>query len=63
MSSIADDELQAAVERGDVQAVEKALESGVSPNFEFAENGWRGNKFLLYLAAQVRELKRFSICC
>ena len=52
------DELRAAVERGDVQAMEKALESGVSPNSEIAMwNEWKGNKSLLYLAAEVRELE------
>ena len=60
-----DDELEAAVDRGDVQAVKRALESGVSPNFEFAVKGVRESKSLLYLAAQVRELERkpSPICC
>ena len=54
---MSDDELEAAVDRGDVQAVKKALERGVSPNFKFAVKGVRESKSLLYLAAQVRELE------
>ena len=45
MSASAKDEMRHAIERGDVQAVEQALQSGLSP---VVENG------LLHLAAKVR---------
>ena len=54
---VANDELHAAIERGDVRAVDRALQSGVSPDSEIVvgrdDEGWRAYRSLLYLAAEV----------
>ena len=51
----ANDELRAAIERGDVQAVDRALQSGVAPDFEIGSNPWTKST-LLYFAAEVSVL-------
>ena len=48
------DELLAAIECGDVQAIDRALQRGVSPDCELVETGgWRRERSLLYFAAEV----------
>ena len=51
MTSEATEELVSAVTDGDLQAVEEALQNGVSPNATFIDSV--GLQPLLYLAAQV----------
>ena len=57
---VANKELIAATVLGDVQAVDHALRSGVSPDCEDVEehiNPWRTRKSLLFLAAEVHSLE------
>ena len=66
MSTIAaNEELLDAIVRGDVRAVDQALQSGASPDSEVVEEAqdgysWRKHMSLLYLAAKVHSLE--SIC-
>ena len=53
MSAIeANDELRAAIKRGDLEAVDRALQSGISPDSEVTDL-WGGTRSLLHLAAEV----------
>ena len=67
MSMLMNEGLRNAITRGDVQAVDRVLQSGVSSDFDIADfniddddddydddDNWRGNKSLLYIAAEVR---------
>ncbi len=66
MSTVAaNEELLAAIQRGDVRAVEQALQSGVSPDAEVVEDNidhWRTRKSLLFLAAEVHLHSLECIC-
>ena len=55
----ANDELRAAIKRGDLEAVDRALQSGVSPNsaIDCEDAGKRRSYSLLNLGAKVRVLK------
>ena len=59
MSLVASNELDNAVDRGDVQAVERALRGGVSPNAVWSD-GDAGDWPLLCSAAQVLSS---PVCC
>ena len=66
MSRVEDRKLRAAIKRGDVQAVDRALQSGVSPDAEIAVADNEGKRSsLLYLAAEVclLECQIFSCVC
>ena len=57
-------ELHAAVKCGDVEAVDQALQSGVSPDSEVADrdsHGWTRHRSLLYLAAKVHSLEYICV--
>ena len=58
-TEVGNDELLEAIERGDVQTVDQALQTGVSPNFviDYDESWITRSNSLLSLAAKVRMLK------
>ena len=63
---VANEELVAAIVRGDVRAVDQALQSGVSPDSEVVEeaedgHSWRRHMSLLFLAAKVHSLENICV--
>ena len=65
---VANEELLAAIVRGDIWAVDRALQSGVSPDSEAMEEaedgyGWREREpmSLLCLAAKVHSLEYICV--
>ena len=62
------DDLRSIIKRGDVEAVDRALQGGVSPEFEFVEENnflrrLKGESSLLLFAAEVRTSVHFRRNC